>query len=65
VLEQLKKNSELNLIIDNISGNFIDFRKFFDLFYIPLKIYDRESEVFKSTLSAISKIAQGLLKRDA
>lgn len=65
VLDQLKKNSELNLIIDNISGNFIDFRKFFDLFYIPLRVYDRESEVFKSTLAVISKIAQGLLKRDA
>lgn len=41
VLEQFKKTSEMNLIIDNISGNFIDFRKFFCLFLKPLKLYDR------------------------
>lgn len=33
----------MNLIIDNISGNFIDFRKFFGLFIKPLKLYDRDS----------------------
>lgn len=54
----------MNLIIDNISGNFIDFRKFFNLFLKPLKLYDRESEVFKSALSLISKVASGLHKRD-
>jgi hypothetical protein len=43
VIDQFKKNSEMNLIIDNISTNFIDFRKFFDLFYKPLRIYDKES----------------------
>ena len=55
----------MNLIIDNISGNFIDFRKFFTLFLKPLKIYDRDSEVFKNSLSLISKVASGLNKRDA
>lgn len=55
----------MNLIIDNISGNFIDFRKFFALFNKPLAIYDRESEVFKSTLSLLGKIAAGMSKRDS
>ena len=54
----------MNLIIDNISGNFIDFRKFFALFLKPLRIYDRDSEVFKSILNLISKVASGLQKRD-
>lgn len=54
----------MNLIIDNISGNFIDFRKFFTLFLKPLKLYDRDSEVFKNILSLMSKVAAGLHKRD-
>ena len=64
IIEQFKKASEMNLIIDNISGNFIDYRKFFELFYKPLRLYDKESDVFKSTLSLLSKVASGLKKRD-
>lgn len=65
IVEQFKKTSEMNLIIDNISGNFIDFRKFFELFSKPLRLYDKESEVFKSIMSLLERIANGLNKRDA
>lgn len=65
IVDQFKKTSEMNLIIDNISSNFIDFRKFFELFYKPLRIYDKESDTFKNILSLLSKVAAGLLKRDS
>ena len=54
----------MNLIIDNISSNFIDFKKFFELFYKPLRIYDKESDTFKNIISLLSKVAAGLHKRD-
>jgi hypothetical protein len=38
-----KKTSEVNLIIENIHNQFVDFRKFFALFYKPLRIYDKDS----------------------
>lgn len=55
----------MNLIIDNIGGNFIDFKKFFELLSKPLRLYDKDSEVFKSIVSLLEKIANGLNKRDS
>lgn len=65
LVDQFKKTSEMNLIIDNINGNFIDFKKFFDLLLKPLKIYDKESEVYKNIINLLSKIASGMHKKDS
>lgn len=43
ILELFKKTSEVNLIIENIHNQFVDFKKFFALFYKPLRIYDKDS----------------------
>jgi hypothetical protein len=43
ILELFKKTSEVNLIVENIHNQFVDFKKFFSLFYKPLRIYDKES----------------------
>ena len=47
IIEQFKKSTEMNLIIDNINNNFMDFKKFFSLFIKPLRTYDKESETYK------------------
>ena len=41
IVELFKKTSEINLIIENIHNQFLDFKKFFGLFLKPLSIYDR------------------------
>ena len=41
LLELFRKSSEVNMVVSNIYNNFVDFRKFFSLFYLPLRIYDR------------------------
>jgi hypothetical protein len=43
LLELFKKTSEVNLIVENVHSNFIDYRKFFALMYKPLTIYDKDS----------------------
>lgn len=43
LLQLFKKTSEVNLIVDNIHNNFIDYKKFFSLLYKVLKIYDKDS----------------------
>lgn len=65
LIDQFKKTTEMNLIIDNINGNFIDFKKFFTLFLKPLRSYDRESEVFKNSINLLSKVATGMHKKDS
>ena len=61
IIDQFKKTSEMNLIIDNISSNFIDYKKFFELFHKPLKSMIRRVK----PLSLLSKVASGLHKRDS
>lgn len=43
MLELFKKTSEVNMIVDNIHNNFIDYKKFFSLLYKVLTIYDKDS----------------------
>lgn len=65
LLELYKKTSEVNLIVDNIHNNFIDYKKFFSLLYKVLRIYDKDSETHKLAVSLIIQIAKGLLRADA
>ena len=55
----------INLIVENIHNSFIDFKKFFSLFYKALKIYDKDSEVFKNILALFVQVAKGLHKHDS
>ena len=47
IVEQFKRSSELKGIADTISNNFMDFRLFFKLFLKVMRIYEKESEVYK------------------
>ena len=60
IIEQFRRPTEINMIIDNINNNFIDFQKFFSLFLKPLRIYDKESETFKVITDLINQVAKGL-----
>lgn len=52
----------MNLIIENINGNFLDFKKFLGMFIKPLKIYDKDSETYKQIFDLLETIALGLHK---
>mgnify|MGYP000486476735 CR=1 FL=1 len=65
LLELFRKTSEVNLIVENIHNNFIDYKKFFNLLSKILKIYDKESEPFKLVVSLLTSIAKALLKINA
>lgn len=41
LLELFKKTSEVNLIVENIHNNFLDYRKFFALLHKLLRTYDK------------------------
>ena len=43
LLELFRKSSEVNMVVENIYNNFVDFRKFFSLFYLALRLCDRET----------------------
>jgi hypothetical protein len=65
LLELFKKTSEVNLIVENIHNNFIDYRKFFNLLHKILKIYDKDTETHKLAVSLHGAVAKTLLKVDA
>ena len=65
MLELFRKSSEVNMVVENIYNNFVDFRKFFALFYTPLRLYDRETETYKLILGLLSSVARGLHKHDS
>ena len=64
LLELFKKTSEVNLIVENIHNNFLDYRKFFALFHKLLRIYDKEAEPHKLAIALIGSVARALLKTD-
>ena len=43
ILEQFKKTSELNLIMENINNNFLDYKKFINMFEKTLTFYNKET----------------------
>ena len=55
----------MNLVVENVHSNFIDYRKFFNLMYKPLTIYDKDSETHKLVVSLLSLVAKALIKIDA
>lgn len=62
ILEQFKRSSEVNMIIENINNNFLDFQKFFTLFIKPLKTYDKDSEIYKMITELMVQVAKGLFR---
>lgn len=60
ILEQFRKTSELNLIMENINSNFLDYKKFMGLFERPLTFYNKESETFKLLVGLLTTVAKGL-----
>ena len=65
LLELFKKTSEINLIVENIHNNYSDYSKFFHLFLKVLKIYDKDTETYKNTISLFNLVAKALIKIDA
>lgn len=52
----------MNLIVENIHNNFIDYRKFFSLLLPLLRVYDKDSETHKLAVSLLSAVARSILK---
>jgi hypothetical protein len=59
-----KKASEVNLITENINSHFGDYKKFFALFYRPMRVYDKETETYKLIVALLTAVAKGLNRHD-
>ena len=53
------------MIVENIHNNYSDYSKFFNLFAKVLKIYDKDTETYKNTISLFNLVAKALIKIDA
>lgn len=54
----------LKLIIEMLNNNFIDFKKFFGMFYKPLNYFDQTNKTYMYIVSLFKKVGSHLVQQD-
>ena len=57
-------DNNLPLIIETLNNNFLDFKKFFSMFIIPLKYFNYTEEEYILILILFKKVSKELIEID-